>query len=503
MSGNKSNQHITAFFLFLAGWALLAYFTGIFNGFFQLTDDVMYAGLLEKLQHNSFASVLKEIVANDLSIRFRPVALCYYLCVAAIFKLNYTDIMLLNISIAALSCYFFYRFARNIMLNFGSALLLCAILYMGNQGTVGMRTVLSENVAMLFLSISLFFLSKESKFTNRVCQLFFFTLAACTKESFILLFPAMIWGDYLIQKNISFRTYLNRNIKWVVAMLLINLSAVTIILLKPGTHAIGYAGIDKDSFTISNLLSATYSLFISKGYLLSLLPFLLIVYGEKAGNIRKDVNRTIVLLLLIAIPQILLFSKSKIFMHYLMPGMLWSAVAGGLAWQLIGSHIHQRALQLLLKAPILLLLIFNSFLFIKNCLLIGNTGRTIRKTLYTAAENTSPKDSIIIIGHPLYDAEKAMDAKAFLHSYLFNRTSILLPAFTDTSMFYSETDRYIIKDFLNKTSSDVQRKNELFSQHHVVIFMPGTYEMASKEYGALLKDYRIHNIGTFQLAVKP
>ncbi len=500
MQSNRSSQNIIAFVIFFAAWFALAFFTGIFNGGFQLVDDVLYADYYEQLQHKSIWNTFISIFHEDLSIRFRPVALLDYVLVAKIFKLNYTSIITYNLCIASLSCYFYYRFVNKIGFSFVQSLVFVGVLYLGNQGSIGLRTVLSENIAMLLLSISLLALASKNKFLSFI----FFILAACTKESFLLLMPALVVGDFLLHEGISFKQYLKKNATWITSLVIACAAILSIIIFKVGTHSIGYAGIDTDTFATGNLFITAKRLLVTKGYLIPVLIAAIFIFmKEKSAVLKKEKVISFILFLgLIAISQILLFSKSYIFMHYLLPGMFWSAFTVIVLWRYMSEENYPFIHKLIFRLSVIVLLSINSYLLVKNSISFAKYGKGARESMEFVTAHSKPNDPIIIIGHPLFDFERAADANGFLRSYLYNREPVIIPSTTDISNITDRDKLSMASVFIQATNTDHAPASYYFGEKCCILFLPNTYNDAMNLYKNDLKEYTITDIGEFKVAIK-
>lgn len=497
MPFSRPIQQKAAFFLFAGLWIMFAWVTGIFKGGFQFYDDIIYAELYTKLQHGSFLHVLSDIIKNDLAIRFRPVALFHYLFVAQIFHLDYTAIILYNVIITILSCYFLHRFISACGFGFVKSILFVGILYLGNQGSIAMRTVLSENIAMLFLSLSLFYL-KERKILSTL----FFLLAACTKESFLLLSPAIIMTDRIISDEVDLNSYLRKNFVWVISITILSILVALIIILKVGTHSVGYAGIDADTLSLKKLADVTFRLFISKGYLIPVIIGLIIIYSRKSIS-QFPVKRSVfILAALVAIPQVILFAKSGIFMHYLLPGMFWSAISVIAIWKYLLSNHYPLSLQLIFRSSMLLLLAFNTYLLARNTIGIAREGRSNRQAMELIRAHTQPADTILIIAHPLWDYEKGPNVSGYLNSYLYERKNVILLPSTQTSELLNKQQTDLFNEFIRRNAVDPQRKVQLINSSKVILFM-GSRDYSRDIYpDQLLQDFQFVNEGSFKTGWK-
>lgn len=462
---------LTAFAMALAAWSLVALSSGLFHGGFLLWDDIIIADFHSGLKSSGFFELYARVAAQDLNIRFRPLALLHYLTMARLYGLNYTALLWHNIGIVSLACGFLYAAARNIGASVTAAFMFVAVVFIGNQGVIGLRIVLAENPGMLFIAIGAHALTRE----KRMLAAIFFLLAALTKESFVLLAPALVWADFLLQGRSDLRGYVTAHKPFLAAITTIMLVVLGVIILQVGTHSIGYAGVDKETFSLDKLARAFLAAFLTKGCGLVLIPVavgLIMIPGNGFSlNKRKLVNGTI-LCALVLLPQVALYAKSGIFMHYLLPAQLWSGLALLMLWHdpLGIPSRYQQYFRIWAVA----LLLFNTFLFLRNARDIANWGREARMAMERVTSLTAPQDTILIMGHPIRDYEKASDAGKFMATELYERPHYaILPTTTETRG--TELERKITRRFMDANRTFIEKRSSLFHNAPCILFMPGAY----------------------------
>ena len=465
----RLKELFAAFGLALIFWSLLASFSGLFNGGFLLWDDIILADLHAGLKSTGFRELYTRLVQKDLDIRFRPLALLHYLTMARLHGLNYAGLLWHNLIIASLTSSFLYGTARNLGLSIWTSFLFIAVTCMGNQGVFALRLVLAENPGMLFIALSAWTLTLG----KRIPAALFFTLAALTKESFVLLAPAWILADQMLRPEASWQAYAKKQWSFILAVAIPSLLILSVIIFRVGTHAIGYAGVDKESFSPMHLLRSLVTVLFIKGYGLALLPFLIGFYKGPAHTAAKSSMfwQAATLCALVALPQTFLYAKSGIFMHYLLPAQLWSGLAVLMLWSNpmgIAPRFH-----FYFQGVVCVLLVFNFALLARNAHDIATWGRDARQALNAVSDRTMPGDTILIIGHPIRDYEKATDAAGFLASDLHERpnASILPTTVTDTTA--TDHERKLLRRFLDANRTFIERRSQLFKQASCILFMPG------------------------------
>jgi hypothetical protein len=155
---------------------------------------------------------------EDLYLRFRPLAMVYYVAIAKWIYPSFTMIAVVLALQGIFSCYFFFRFARLLKCGLVVSFLFPLFVLAGNQGVIFWRNCMSETLCMLLVSLSLYYLARSLAEKTGKWNIFFFAvfllLSTFVKESFIILVPAVlflkIWQEALGSK-ISLQASLKRN----------------------------------------------------------------------------------------------------------------------------------------------------------------------------------------------------------------------------------------------------------------------------------------------------
>jgi hypothetical protein len=501
MSPTKLKQEfITAFALSLSYWALLSLASGLFQGGFQLRDDIILADFFQRLQSKALPQLYREVISADLSIRFRPLTMLHFMLMVKAYQLNYTALLWHNLLIVSAACAFFHISVRRIGFSRLQAFLFVAILFLGNQGVIGIRLVLAENLGMLFLSLCMWQLVNGKSLTATL----FFTLSALSKESFVLLAPAILWGDFLLSGESNLKSYIAKRSMLVASISLASMAILAVIIFRVGTNAIGYAGVDAETLSPWKLTNTALRLLFTKGYLLTLIPaaFLLRKAAPMSTTAKNEILRIAILCALIAIPQITLYAKSQIFMHYLMPGMLWSAFAVVLFLKFLESTGSRPGPINLFSVSVVSLLAINATLLFRNAKMIAREGREARMAMEAVAEKTRRSESILIIGHPVRDYERAHDAAGFLSSYLYQRDSVSILPSTGISAAWNGNDSKTAEKFFLMNRTFIQRREDIIRLSGCILFMPGTLE-ETRSYSPVPLDLatrELEKVGPFTIA---
>ncbi|MGI8584558.1 MAG: hypothetical protein ACR2KX_20400, partial [Chitinophagaceae bacterium] len=129
-------------------WTFLFATRTFFSGF-HLSDDQILIEFNNHLDHKSFFSTAYFEIKDDLFLRFRPLAIFYYLALAKWPYPNFTLIAFLVSLQAIVTCWFFYRFARYLKCSIVLFFLFPLFLLCGKQRVILWRDCVTETLALL------------------------------------------------------------------------------------------------------------------------------------------------------------------------------------------------------------------------------------------------------------------------------------------------------------------------------------------------------------------
>ncbi len=520
-TGNRFIENVFVFLIYSFLILLLIFTTKTVYAGFQLVDDHILIGYNNRLAHDSFFSFLSAEIKNEFYLRFRPLSIFNYIVIA---KWIYPDFFMLALVIAfqgIVSCFFFYRFARQLKCSFLVSFLFPLFIMCGNQGAILWRNCVNETLGMLLLSISLFFLGKtftSKKFYNRniVFFSFFLILSTLTKESFIILVPAIIflkiWQDSL-QAHISFLHSLKANLKLTIFFAAIVITEILIIYYYKSisNHFLDYVAIDKETFRPGNLFTSLYRLTITKGYLIIIFPAMSLIFLRSRliytwkKDLRDFIFPLIILFLLVIIPQVLLYSKSLIFERYLLPGTLGCAIV----IILLHNYIQKNKVKLSFLhnffIPICgLLLCLQTYLMVKGAKLYAAAGFETRDMLETIIQNTKIYDTILVVATPLGQSDKAISVKKYLNAPIGgNRKNVFIEPVFDSTINYDPVKNAVINNFAVLTKGI--RYKDISNQKNIncFLFFEYTREEFIKRYSDIdISQHRKMMTGSFTIFLK-
>ena len=317
----------------------------------RIVDDNQIYRLNIDLSENSFFDVAKdEVLVRFFSYkRLIPVFSFHKVLEAKLFGTNLFYWSMYTGAIAVLTAYFLYLFFINIKYSVIESLLFSTISVVGLQSVLWWKLIHGEGLAMMFLSLSLLAMSRSvNKDKNVIWSLIAFILfaflAALSKESFILLLPALIfWRVWLLYERNGGDILVAIKSNAVVAAYLGSFFLYVLLLIKivnSETIFSGYAGWDGfdrsifyEKFLEFLVLSDLYILLVPMVACIALIVYVRItkVVVLVKHHFFKYIFFPFGLFVLIVIPQILLYMKSGFyieddysfyFQRYLLPGMI-------------------------------------------------------------------------------------------------------------------------------------------------------------------------------------
>lgn len=473
MKLNSATQLFWQNIAVLSMYALLVYvllfLTGTFFSGYHLSDDQILIKFNSGLHERSFFSSEWFQIKDDLFRRFRPLAIFYYQALAKWPYPNFSIIALLVSLQSIFTCYFFYRFARYLKCSPVLSFLFPLFILCGNQGVIFWRNCVNETLAMCLLSVSFFYLGKIFNSRDHSPRLiflfsFFLTLSTLTKESFIILVPAIlfykIWQQGLFSKK-GFWFSLKQDIGLVTFFTFLVLTELAIIYYykNHSNRFIEYVGVDKDSFKLSNLFISLFRLWVTKSYLIIIVPAIIfILFSKNKFTLKREIRSFFIPLaiffLLVTIPQVLLYSKSLIFERYLLPGTLGAAMLILFIREYISRN--PSSLKFLNKTFLpacAIILLIQTFLMIKGAIAYANDGYETNDMLSTIMQNTNPNDNILIVAKPQGQSEQSISTKMFLNANIGGRrNNVFMEPVIDSTLELSHISQSDVDNFKQMTN---------------------------------------------------
>jgi hypothetical protein len=397
---------------------LFLFLSGTITSGFHFVDDHEVIKMKSDLSTLPLIDVSIKWVKEDLASnsRFRPL---YYIHRVVETKLFGSDFFLWSLYTGFLCCIafiFFYTGMRNMEFSILESILFLIITFIGSQSSIWWRLGPAETIGMVWLALSFYFMSRcllnKHYYANTLLFIFFLILSSLTKESFLIIIPAMIFLKVWTEKNqlwSSLKETAGKNLLLIIplAVLLIELY---IIISYIGTS---YSGLD------SNLISSI------KSYILTFIRFLrtylnLVIAGlivlifniNKKRIVSKTGFFSIVFFLLVLIPGVVLFARSGLVERYLLPTSFGLAFLAATYFKGIKEDVKG-------YKKILLILAIISFVpaLVKtsaDAIRFSKEGHETKRLLASISENKEGEKSTLVIVDPVQDYESSVSLKTYL-----------------------------------------------------------------------------------------
>jgi hypothetical protein len=416
MAGKKDKivivSIIISVFLFL-------FLTKTITSGYHFVDDHEVIKMKSDLSSLSLIDGAKKWVQEDLvsNSRFRPV---YYIHRVIETELFGSDFFLWSLYTGILCCVtfiFFYLGIRNLKFSPAESIVFLIITFIGPQSSIWWRLGPAETLGMFWLGLSFYFmsacLSGKHYYLNTLFFVFFLILSSLTKESFLIIIPAMIFLKVWNEKNqiwYSLRKSVIRNLLLIILLIVLALELYFIISYI-GTS---YSGLDSNIINSLKSYLSTFLRFLRTYLNLIITGLIVLIINFKTKRlVSKTDYFPIVLFLAILIPGIVLFARSGLVERYLLP------TSFGLAF-LAASYFKGIEENTWRYKKIILALVIISFIpaMVKSsadAIKFSNEGHETKTLLTAIANNYKEGNATLVIADPVQEYERSVSLKTFLY----------------------------------------------------------------------------------------
>ncbi len=316
----------------------------IFWLFLFLLTGVLFAGL--HLEVDAYSMMLHyynngkpieedmiEVWTQMRSYMLAPVGLFYELACAKFFGANIFPARLIYFLLGIFSSFLFFLTARELGFSLRLSLLLPALAFFGEQFWVWYNIHCQEPVGLFFMSLSLYFIATAAKrgVPFEVLAILFSLLMSLSKESFILVLPALVvfkfYCAYTVE-NQNIKKSISKSLFFTVAISLIFVVEVGYILLVMKGGGRGYAGVSTFA-GIGAYVQNFFSLFLANDVYVYLCCALLLVTfltgGQVLNNLLTFLDKNLILVifvLAILLPQAVLYTQTGWQSRYYLPSFV-------------------------------------------------------------------------------------------------------------------------------------------------------------------------------------
>jgi hypothetical protein len=404
---NNTYNFLIPLIIFTIIWAFIFISSGIFNaGFNYFVDD--HEIVLSYQNYTSFDDIIVKPFTSLFSAepknRFRPLYDVFLRLFSQVYGLNPSVWYFSSFIVATMTTWIFYIVGRLQKFSCLEAGGFATLIVFGQQASTYTRFGTPETtstflVALVFLFGSLNFKNNISQAISNFFFIFFAMLSALNKEACILILPAMcffkIW-HLSTQSGISLKEAFFKNRISVLVVLASFLGFLT--WLKLGNvNGPGYAGVDRDTLSIEHFISSL----TSNGAIFGSAILANIVYLRKYHN--QSVTAFYILIFLIIIPQLIIYNKTGLFWHYVLPAAI------GVSWltfypiSKIARQSHSLGTRL---TAIVIIVIIAQIIFTRNYFQeTANRVRIIQSLVTETSTCVNRHDSLAIVGNPYTNFE--------------------------------------------------------------------------------------------------
>lgn len=379
--------------------------SGTISSGFHFIDDHEIIRINQELsvQGDSLISCIIRWVGSDLNIRFRPFYYILRVIWTAILGDNFTAWSVLKGAETVITMTFLYFCARLLKCNKLVSVFFSATIMVGTQAAVWWWLGPQEGIGMLFFAIGFFFLINYMNFNksnDKYLSILFFVISSLTKESFVILIPAVVFyavflgeGQTWSYKQVA--NSIRQKGDFVLIMLLTFIVEIFVIFFWVGTNQIEYAGIDATLKLGDYIRNILYSL-KNELFIFSLWGTILLVLVCGGENYKQVLFllKEFIFSMLVMLPQAILYAKSGMGQRYLLP---WTF---GFAYFWVISYSTKIVLSNMKKK--IYYILFFTFIFLQSLVTIRGAvnfteeGKNVNSMLNYVYELNQDDENVLI-----------------------------------------------------------------------------------------------------------
>jgi hypothetical protein len=503
------------FFLFWFG--ILTLCGTLFSGYHFMDDH----GIFRESKEVANSNILKEarIFKRNLlypKMRFRPFYWAHRRLMLAVMGTNFTAMSIYVGFLAVFTSFFLFLFMKKTGFSLVESVLFVGLTLLGEQAAIWWRLGNNETLGMLMLSIALLFMALSTGARQRRKKslyefLFglFVILASWSKESFILIIPALIFlkiwltwqkkqehsqlepGNSKQTAKVTLIDSVKENLIPGILLLLVCLLELVHVVKNVGTTKIVYAGYE--GFHLASFIKTGIQGFMSvHGWVI--LVLLVILYLRRPGGMRfahgawryahsprksfllTQVFWAFVLAGLIVVPQIVLYMKSGMMERYLLPGIMGYTFLMVVLLRYTRENSSKKLLSVIMM--VLLAVISLQQLRVTRYTAIGFAfaGKQINAWLQTIEQNTHEQDLILVITHMHKYNEASFSLKSYLDMKSNRKNTIFYPTHLQAKLtkarFWKILNKYFFSHFKGFTLENGEDRIRL----QAILVFPGLEE---------------------------
>ena len=211
-------------------------------------------------------------------------------------------------------------------------------------------------------------------------------------------------------------------------------------------------------------------------------------YSQSLPQIFNLLYFPIILLFLVAVPQILLYAKSGIVQRYILPGILGYTFLIASLYNYL-NKIHKVAAKLILFL-IMMSLSFNLIIAWDTAHTFAKEGKSTHALLRTIEAKTQVNDPILIVSNPYLSYEWSLSIKKYLN-YVSNKNNLYFHSYVNKNNFFLKK----VENFYDYQTLD-KIKNTVAVQ--CVVLFPGQKNIFLRNSSWFLTDkFKEYEFGNF------
>lgn len=426
------------------------YLTGIADNRYHFIDDHEFYRIYENIRTDGFFSTVTHWIINDLHIRLRPFyyfqrCLEVYLC-----GVNYTRFYIYNFIISSITLIYGYKAFRNFGASIFLAFLGLFVAFYGLQLEIWWKLAPAENIGSCLFFVSLYMATlRENALKYKVVFIISILLMSLSKESFALTIPFFIaFRLYIARQDEKLWTVIFREYSYLSILLVIfflEMMAIKYI----GTDNIGYAGVDS-SFThlIEGIKRILTTDLISYCYVIAIvliIAILSVIFDKKAKDFLLTYYKrwifSFAFLLLIVVPNLVIYAKSGMSYRYLLPCTV------GITLFILSSlqMVRDKFLYLIATGVVIFPMITSFDLLKSEIQKYNQVGVDIKQITTEIARTINSNSKVLIICDPALHFEQSFSLMNYIEIELKN---------TNVSLMRMDTESHFDPNFYAKLIVD-------------------------------------------------
>lgn len=435
------------FFLFWFGMLMM---TGTLTSGYHFTDDHDVIRINKDLERTTLEREFRIFEADLLrsKLRFRPFYQLHRRMATAVLGTDFTAWSIYFALLAIFTSFFLAVFMNKSGFTVSESVFFVILTLLGEQAAVWWKLGTNETLGMFLLSAALLCMIKSIE-TGTDWKDYLFTalyvvlmvLASWSKESFILMIPAVVFWRIMLtyrkQMNKSLLDALKANLLSSIILSVVFVVELVHIFRKIGTTGIQYAGYD--GFNLARFIRTLSDSMLAVNFWIILFLFILVaitvyLHGKQGGMppdspMLSSLWWIVILAALITGPQLLLYMKSGIMERYLLPAVM------GYTLIMVALLRYLRQLKppkkgLLAVAILLMALVCVQHLRITRytAIAFAQEGKYTNQWFQSIESHTGVNDNLLVITDIKRFLEPSVSLKTYLHLQMNRASTVFSPA---------------------------------------------------------------------------